>query len=50
LKGVLQNLTDRNFHWIVALHLLDVHTSFQIDNSAVISPLIFKTPPATHTE
>jgi hypothetical protein len=48
-KGVLQNLTDRNFHWIVALPLLDVHIAFLVDNSAVFSPLFLKILSGTHT-
>ena len=48
-QGVLRNLTNRNFHRIVALHRLDVHTSFPVDNSAAFWPLLLKTPLATRT-
>src|SRR3989442_8148170 len=48
-QGVLRNLTTRNFHRIVALHRLDVHTSFPVDNSAAFWPLLLKTPLATRT-
>jgi hypothetical protein len=46
---VLRNLTNRSFHRIVALHRLDVHTSFPVDNSAAFWPLLLKTPLATRT-
>jgi hypothetical protein len=48
-RGALQNLTDRDFHCIVALHLLNVHILFQGDNNAAFAPLLRKTPLAKRT-